>query len=308
MIAGVLLLASLASSGLADPIIAGENNNLTCAWDRSDGPPITNYLWTVQGYAVSNFYVSDDVKTGMVVEPFPKTNNPVQFHWADKGNKKVSCDIISMGQKLQADAKFDVIGPAVDFTGTIDGRVAYDTDYVGSRDGIKCLHFGGSFTNGVEIHGIDLVANNASLNGIDQITSFGFSAVQTIGNFTCTLTKLDGSTITTNETGLDNTYPYQEMGEGDGVTTHDFPGVGYSSSYLTNFVQFSVSASFRQVLMFQVFWGMPVPMKEVLWNYSGTVSRTNGDWILTSSNASITVNNRATTVFPNWTSLVLTKP
>jgi hypothetical protein len=307
MIVGILVLTSLATNGFGEPIIVGQNNNLTCGWDRSDGPPITNFLWVVQSYAVSNFYVSDDVKTGMVVEPFPKTNNPVQFHWVDKGNKKVSCDIISMGQKLSADAKLNVIAPTIDYIGTIRGSVAYDTNYVGSRDGIKCLHFGDSYSNGVVIHGIEFLATNVNPNGIDQIISYGFMAVQTIGSETRTLTRSDGSTVTTNEFGLDNTYPYQEMGDGDGVMTCDAPGVGYTSSYLTNFVQLSVSENFRQVLMFQCYGGMPVPMKEVCWNWAGTVALTNGDGVLTSSSATITINNNPTTAFPNWSNLVLNK-
>jgi hypothetical protein len=309
IVAGGLLVLIVSSGNMrAEPLIVGENNNLTCQWDRSDGPPITNFVWALQGYAVSNFYVASDLSTGLIIEAFPITNSNVEFCWADKGNKKVSCDIISMGQKLRADAHFNVIAPTVDFIGTINGRIAYDTNYVFSRDGIKCLHFGGSISNGVQTHGIDLIATNANLNGIDQQTSFGFMAVQTVGNFTYAFKKSDGSIISTNKTGLDGSYPYDSMGEGDGVLTYDSPGVGCTSSYLTNFVQFSLSGSFRQVLMFQCFGGMPVPMKEILWNFSGTVSFTNGDWILTSSNASITANNRATTTFPNWTNFISIKP
>jgi hypothetical protein len=305
---GWLALMIFVSNALGQPVIVGQNNNLTCGWDRNDGPPITNFLWTIQGYAVSNFYVAPDLSTGMVVEPFPKTNNPVQFHWVDKGDKKVSCDIISMGQKLTADAKLNVIAPTIDYIGTITGNVAYDANYAGSHDGIKCLHFGGSYSNGVLIHGIVFLATNVNLNGIDQITSGGFTAVQTIGNTTRTLTKSDGSTVTKSESGLDNTYPYQDMGDGDGTTTHDAPGVGYTSSYLTNFVQLSVSGNFRQVLMFQCFGGMPVPMKEISWNWSGTVALTNGDGVLTSSSATITENNHPTTAFPNWSNLVTNTP
>jgi hypothetical protein len=307
-IAVMLMLTGIALNGFGEPIIVGQNNNLTCEWDRSDGPPITNYLWTVQGYAVSNFYISSDLQTGMVVEPFPKTNGQVQFHWADKGNKKVSCDIISMGQKLKAAAKFNAIAPTIDFIGTIRGSVAYDTNYVGSRDGIKCLHFGGAYSNDSVIHGIEFLATNVNPNGIDQITSFGFLAVQTIGTTTRTLTRPDGSTVIKSDAGLDNTFPYQHMGDGDGVLAHDSPGNGFNSDYLTNFVQFSASGSFRQVLVFECFGGMPVPIKEICWNWSGSVSLTNGDGVLTSSNATITVNNHPTTTFPAWTNLVTNKP
>lgn len=214
----------------------------------------------------------------------------------------------ALGQTVTGKATFNVLAPTIDFIGTINGSIAYDTNYIGSHDGIKCLHFGGSFNNGAEIHGIDYVATNVDVNGIDQITSFGFFAVQTIGNLTRTWTKTDGSVITTNETGLDNTYPYQDMGNGDGTVSSDSPGVGYTSNYLTNVVQFSVSNNFRTAIMFQCFDCMPVPMKEISWNWSGVVSLTNGDWILTSSNAIITVNNHRTTEFPVWTNAVHNTP
>ena len=90
-----------------------------------------------------------------------------------------------MGQKLQTDGHFTVIEPTIDFVGTIR-NVAYDTNYVNSHDGIKCLHLGGYFINGVETHGIDCLATNVNLNGINEITSSGFIAVQTITGFTRT--------------------------------------------------------------------------------------------------------------------------
>lgn len=300
-------LLLFANNVLGLTVVVGQKVSPACAWDPSSGPPITNFLWTIPAYAVSNFYVAPDLSTGMVIEPFPLTNSSPEYYWVDGGNKKISCDITSMGQKLHADAHLGVIAPTIDFIGSIDNKVAYDSNYIGSKNGSKCLHFGGSVSNGVTINGINCTSTNVNMNGIQDITSSGFDVVQTISYHTITLTKIDGSTTTTNYAGLDNLYPTQSMGDGDGVVFSDSPGIGYSSDSLTNAVKFSSDESFRTVLMFQSFAGIRVPVKEIIWNWSGTVSLTNGDWVLISSNAAITVNNHVTMTFPSWTKLVLNK-
>ncbi|MGH7989517.1 MAG: hypothetical protein ACREDS_04885 [Limisphaerales bacterium] len=211
----------------------------------------------------------------------------------------------AFGQTVTGQAKFNVLAPTIDFIGSIDNTVAYDTNYFASIGGLKWLHFGGSVSNGVTIYGIDCLATNVNMNGIDQITSYGFLAVQTIFYDTHTLTKSDGSIVTTNKSGLDNFFPTKDMGDGDGVLFSDLPGIAYDSTDLTNVVQFSTSESFRTVLMFQPFGGIPVPIKEIDWNWGGVVSLTNSQWVLTSSNAAITINNQATTTFPTWTNVVI---
>ena len=97
-------------------VIVGQAINLTCGWLGGSGPTITNFQWSVPGYAISNFYVSPDTSTGMVVEPFPKTNSGVNFYWVDGGSKDVSCDVTVMGQTLTAKATFDVLRPTATLT------------------------------------------------------------------------------------------------------------------------------------------------------------------------------------------------
>jgi hypothetical protein len=291
--------------------VVGENIRLSCgleSMDGSDPPAITSYQWTVPGYAISNFYVSQDCSTGIVIEPFPKTNGVVNYYWVDGGSKQVQCTVQFAGGADTAKTMFNVLRPTIDFIGSIDNKVTYDTDYIFARDGIKCLHFGGSVSNGTTIQGIDCLATNANVFGYDQISSYGFIAVQTIIQDTRSMTRIDNSTTTTNETGLDGGFPTGSLGEGDGVLFSDCPGSGYSASYLTNYVQFTVANSFRTVAMFVPFGGIPVPIKEIYWNWSGSVSLINSQWSLTSSNATITINNRDTPSFPIWTNIVISSP
>jgi hypothetical protein len=208
------------------------------------------------------------------------------------------------GQTITGQATFNVLRPTIDFVGSIDNKVTYDANFIGSSGGIKCLHFGGSVSNGITIYGIDCLATNGNVFGYDQISSYGFLAVQTIFYDTNTLIGTGGSTTTASESGLDNEFPTGSLGEGDGALFSDCPGIGYSTSYLTNFVQFSTSESFRTVAMFEPFEGIPVPIKEIDWNWSGSVSLTNGQWVLSSSNAVITVNNQDTPTFQTWTNVV----
>jgi hypothetical protein len=212
------------------------------------------------------------------------------------------------GQTITGQAKFNVLAPAADFIGSIDNPIAYDTNYFASQNGLKWLHFGGLVSNGITLYGINCLVTNVNMNGIDSLTSYDFITAQTIFNKTVTLTKTNGSTTTSVQNVLDNRFPTQEMGEGEGEVFSDLPGIAYYPSNLVGAVQFSVSENFRTVFMFRPGGGIYVPTKEIDWNWSGTVSFTNGDWMLTASNAAITVNNQATTTFPTWTNVVTSFP
>jgi len=300
-------LLLFASNVLGLTVVVGQKVSPACAWDPSSGPPITNYLWTIPAYAVSNFYVAPDLSTGMVIEPFPLTNSTPEYYWVDGGNKKISCDITSMGQKLQSDGHINVIRPTIDFIGSINGSVELDTNYAGSSGGVY-LHFSGSVNNGVTNWGINCTASNPNLQGYDTNSNAGFQVVQVIVSDNLSGIKNDGSghTNTPVANALDNDYPTKNLGAGNGTVFFDAPSY---SGFPTNYTQISVSTSFRTVLMF-----LPdesdiihVPIKEIDWNWSATISFTNSQWVLTSSNATITANNQDTLTFPFWTSRTINK-
>jgi len=295
-------------------VVVGQQMNLTCQISITNSFftnnfIITNYQWTVPGFAISNYVVAADSSSAMVMTNFSTNNASVQFYWVDgASNRVVQCSATVNGKLVTGQATFNILKPTIDFTGSIDNKVAYDTNYIGSTSGLKWLHFGGSISNGVTINGIDCLATNVNVYGIDQITSYGFIAVQTILSNTNILTKVDNSILTSGKTGLDNFYPTKNMGDGDGLVFSDLPGIAYTSDTLTNYIKFSRHQSFRTVIMFEQFQGLPIPIKEVSWNWSGTVSLTNSQWVLTSTNAAISTNNHATLVFPTWTNIVLNTP
>jgi hypothetical protein len=296
------LLFAVKASALT--VVVGQKVSPACLWDPSSGPPITNYLWTIPAYAVSNFYVAPDLSTGMVIEPFPLTNSTPEYYWVDGGNKKISCDITSMGQKLQSDGHINVIRPTIDFIGSINGTVELDTNYLGSS-GTPWVHFGGSVNNGVTNWGINCTASNPNLQGYDTNSNAGFWVVQIITSDIVSGIATNGLSHTNapvaNE--LDNDYPVKNLGNGNGTVFSDCPGI---SGFPANYIQISKSQSFRTVLMFLPDESdyIPVPIKEIDWNWSASISFTNGQWVLTSSNATITVNNQDTLNFPAWTSVV----
>jgi hypothetical protein len=206
------------------------------------------------------------------------------------------------GQSVSAEARFNVIRPTIDFAGSINGSVALDTNYI-VAPGILCLHFGGSINNGTTNFGINCTASNPNLGGYDTNSNAGFFVVQVITSSVTTITKTDGSTLTINTNGLDNYYPAKNLGTGNGTVFSDAPGIG---GFPTNYIQISRSENFKTVLMFladepEV---IPVPMKEIDWNWSGSISFTNNEWFLTSSNAAITANNQDTLSFPTWSSAI----
>ena len=298
-------LLLFASHVLGLTVVVGQKVSPACAWDPSSGPPITNFLWTIPAYAVSNFYVAPDLSTGMVIEPFPLTNSTPEYYWVDGGNKKISCDITSMGQKLQSDGHINVIRPTIDFIGSINGSVELDTNYAGSSGDVY-LHFGASVNNGVTNWGINCTASNPNLQGYDTNSSAGFWVVQIITSKNLNGIKTDGSSHTNTPivNALDNpNYPTKNLGDGNGTVFSDAPSY---NGFPTNYSQISAFTSFRTVLMFLPDESdfIPVPIKEIDWNWSATISFTNGQWTLTSSNAAITANNLDTLVFPAWMNVV----
>jgi len=287
-------------------VIVGQQISLSCALVGLPGstpPPITNYSWTVPGYAVSNFYCAPDLSTGMVIEPFPKTTNETDFYWVDGGTKQISCTVQSEGIPLVAQTSFNVLRPAVNFIGAINGLISYDSNFAFGT-GESNLHFGGSTSNGIITHGIDCTASNPNVVGCSD---YGFTVVQVITQNSHTDIVAGASYIIQDGTGLDTFDPLADLGHGYGTVYSDSPGISISN---TNVTTLSKSGSYQTVLMFQPFGvnSISVPIKEIDWNWSGAGTFTNGQWVLASSptNAAITLNNHDTTTFLQWTNVVIT--
>jgi hypothetical protein len=44
---------------------------------------LTNFQWTIPGYAISNYVVAADASSAMVVTNFPMNNSNVVFYWVN---------------------------------------------------------------------------------------------------------------------------------------------------------------------------------------------------------------------------------
>jgi hypothetical protein len=62
-------------------VVVGQLINPSCRWKDGAGPTITNFQWTVPGYAISNYIPTWE--SAVVYESFPKTNETVRFYWKD---------------------------------------------------------------------------------------------------------------------------------------------------------------------------------------------------------------------------------
>jgi hypothetical protein len=98
---------------------------------------------------------------------------------------------------------------------------------------------------------------------------------------------------------LDNNYPTAEIGSGEDGLFVDAPGTA-----ATDAVAISDTDSFRNVVMFQPLYAdsIPVPIREINWNWSGTVT-TNGGVTASNCFTNISKNNHETQIFPYWTNV-----
>jgi hypothetical protein len=97
-------------------------------------PPITEWKWTIPGYAISNYIATDAV--GVVHTKFPPANSNVVYYWVDGGNKEVTCTVKIMGKELITKATLNVLRPSADWT-AVKNAVTVDSIYHA-----PALHFG----------------------------------------------------------------------------------------------------------------------------------------------------------------------
>jgi hypothetical protein len=112
----------------------------------------------------------------------------------------------------------------------------------------------------------------------------------------------NGLAVHTASYGVDTTFPYdtlnQALDPGGSATTHDAPAkTCFSYNY-----DVSYSGNFQMYLMFRPYEGIPVPLKQISWNWAASAgSASNLQWSLIYSNSVITVNNQEVLNFPQWT-------
>lgn len=269
----------ISSANSNNTAIVGQSMNLTA---QTCGGTFSNYVWSVDGYAISNY----DVVNGILTTDFPLTNSGVMFHWVDDGSKSVTCSADCGGITCSANVNFNVVKPAA----KIDAKtltVIFTT--LGSGGLLK---FGGPFGQGITFSNTLTVP--ASFSGASVWSQVCASAP------VFTLTDTSGVTHTTVQNGSspfgDLPSPY---GIFNGVNPFDSPDISVDSS----FVGVSASGSYEMFMMFQPSGGCPVPLRAVTWSWSGAFTKSSGVWSGTSTN-SIDPPDYPTTSFPTWNSSV----
>jgi hypothetical protein len=297
-------------SSQTNTVIVGQQMNLTCQLSVTNSYmtsfPLSNFQWTVPGYAISNYVVAADTSSAMVITNFPINNSNVVFYWVDgASNRTVQCSATVQGQKISGQAIFNIISPTVDWIGQITGAVAVDTNYVVYNPaipaGLTWLHLGNSVDeDGNLTHGIVFTATNLNLNGYNGEYNSLF-CVQTLTNIEIEHCLTNGTSVHATSKGMDTTFPFDALNSAfyDSASAFDAP----ATTCLSNDVHAAYSANFQIYLMFQAMdvASIPVPLKMISWNFSGSASTNHPpEWSLTSSNINITVNNQQTADFPQW--------
>jgi hypothetical protein len=112
-------------SSQTNTVIVGQQMNFTAQLSVTNSFmtsfPLTNFQWTVPGYAISNY--AADVNSGVLYTSFSTNNTNVAFYWADNAtNRIVQCSATINGQTVTGQATFKVVRPNVQipvYTGPI---------------------------------------------------------------------------------------------------------------------------------------------------------------------------------------------
>jgi hypothetical protein len=280
-------------SSQTNTVIVGQQMNLTCQLSVTNSYmtsfPLSNFQWTVPGYAISNYVVAADTSSAMVITNFPTSNTNVTFYWVDgASNRIVQCSATVNGKTITGQAAFNVLRPT-DTVQAKSGIVTIDGIY-----GEPTLRFG------VNIAGLTGMGFSNSItmpNGYTGNTNIQW--VQEGISFLETEETNDGSGIwystgqPTNNV-LDTFYPYPPD---SASTASDSP----HSRGLNNYIAVTCSGHFNMWLMFKPDGGQWVPLRSVNWSWSGTGTNDFGLWVLSSHTNSINPSDINTSTYPVWT-------
>jgi hypothetical protein len=74
-------------------VVSGQKIDLLCL-AADTNVAITDYQWTIPGFAISNFVA--DATSGIVYSNFPTANSNVTYYWVDGGLRQVEC-LVTVG-------------------------------------------------------------------------------------------------------------------------------------------------------------------------------------------------------------------
>jgi alpha-tubulin suppressor-like RCC1 family protein len=276
-------------SGQTNFVIVGQQMNLSCQLSVTNpvlmNSMLTNFQWTVPGYAISNFIYNAD--SGIVYSNFPTTNSAAVFYWVDGAtNRVLQCSARIGGVTISGQAVFNVLRPRATISAaTTSVNVNDSTTYI-------ALIFDTLTTDGITFSNSIIVPPGFSGSNLwIQVSFFKVRQLQD--------TNLTWHVQT--ESGMppygDAPIPYQTFFDGNPV---DAPGMrlplgpGYLQGFAGN--------NFGMWMMFQPSNGIPVPLRIVNWFWSGTATNGSGGWTLLTGTNSVNPSDSDTETFPTWNS------
>jgi hypothetical protein len=276
-------------------VIEGQEITLDCVLqsvDGSDAPAVTSYQWQVDDIAVAGY--SADLNSAIVDTNIVKTNSRVTFYWANGGSKRVSCSVKVGGLDYpKVKTTFKVVRPSADLIGDTCGNVEFGTNPAQNALACAC-----GPPPSYPDPGMTNVTSDPNTYGFGG----SFTKTQIILNYSLIFTNSVGAAVTFITNGLDN-----DIVEVSKNPLFDAPNLIWLKSLGWRGV--FVTESFRTVLMFRPSGpSISVPIKEVLWNWSGRAYLdTNGIMTKVANDCflEITVNNGGTLDFPRWTNRVI---
>lgn len=245
--------------------------------------PLSNFVWTIPGLTISNYYA--DSQTGRVDAAFSKTNNEVKYYWVavDGGEAEVKVQAVVNGITLHAGAGFRVRRPNASVAAAIHSPVTVDNNFQFQ----PALHFG----NKNAIVGIRFTYTT------DYVSPPNYDWVQ-VGMFASRYQDAtNGVWYRAGTNGLDTRFTY---GQETLSTAADSPGIQLQSWYQAC----SHGNAFTMYLIFQPPVNRPkiwVPLRSVVWGWSGQATVSGGNWTLVPNSGSSTAGQDAdATAHPTW--------
>jgi hypothetical protein len=283
-------------AGRNTTVIVGQQISLTSGFGPG-APPITHYIWSIPGTAISNFYVSPDSShTNGYPIPFTGTNNvEADFYWADAGTKALNCTVQCGGVTYTQAATFNVVRPSVSVT-TTTGTVTVGTGpngrlglLIGNLLGTPGIRFSNAITMPTlsSTNYYNSGNTNYSIQWVQLLTSS--TAIVTVSN---SATNIVSHSIEQNGTVLDVFYPYPPESE---TTTADSPWVELGGP---GEISATRGVNAEMWLMFEPQNGSWVPLWRISWTGSGTATGYGNTWSLSGTNIGMSVSLDAGGSYP----------
>ena len=273
-------------------VIVGQQINLRCQLSATmTNVTLTNFQWTVPGFAISNYVVAADSSSAMVVTNFPLNNSNVVFYWVDGAtNRVVQCSATVQGKTVTAQAAFNVLRPTAKVT-TQTTSVGIDTFLTPPRLGFYDVN---TYTDGITFSNTMTIPSGFSgTNEWVQIVLNPYRARQDTNSVWWVLTENGAAPY------LDTSYPYTNVTANIAVDSPITP-------LLNGYREVTVTNSFKMWLMFKPTGGQWIPLRTVTWNWSGTALLSGTNWVLASGSWSTNpLDADAGTIFPQWNGNVL---